>query len=150
MEKLIKEIIEKPLNHMGFKTIRIKLGQRRKNELQVMAERLSDGKLSIDDCVKISRHISSLLEVDDRIESDYLLEVSSPGIERPLLEPKDYEKFSGNQVRVKLSEKFEGFKSFTGELKGIDANKEITFLLEHKSLIVPFDSIIECSLKSNI
>ena len=149
MEKLIKEIIEKPLNHLGFKTIRIKLRQRRRNELQVMAERLSDGKLSIEDCVKISRHISSLLEVDDRVESDYLLEVSSPGVERPLVEPKDYAKFSGNKVRVRLSEKFDGDKNFSGELKGIDENNEVTFLLRQKLLTVPFDSIIECSLKLN-
>ncbi len=76
------------------------------------------GGVNVDDCRKASRHLSLLLEAEDFIEQQYILEVSSPGIERPLFKAEDYRRFSGKEIRLLTHDKVEGRKKFTGLLKG--------------------------------
>jgi ribosome maturation factor RimP len=76
------------------------------------------GGVSVDDCQRVSRHLSLLLEVEDFIDQHYILEVSSPGIERPLFKAEDYRRFSGKEIRLVTHGKIEGRKNFTGLLKG--------------------------------
>ena len=85
LEELIWEIIYKPIEEMGYKVVRIKKGIDGSKNLQIMAERLKDQKLDINDCVKISKHVSVLLEVDKRVEFNFGLEISSPGINLSLI-----------------------------------------------------------------
>jgi ribosome maturation factor RimP len=86
--------------------------------LQVMAERLDDAPMTVDDCTEISRSVSALLDVADPIAEAYMLEVSSPGIDRPLVRPEDYDRFAGFEARIELSAPVEGRKRFRGRLLG--------------------------------
>src|SRR3546814_14834490 len=88
--------------------------------LQVMAERADTRQLGIDDCEKISRRLSDLLDEADPIEHEYRLEVSSPGIDRPLTRPQDYDDWKGHVARVRLLEPRDGRKQFEGRLGGVD------------------------------
>ena len=76
------------------------------------------GGVNVDDCQRVSRHLSLLLEAEDCINQQYILEVSSPGIERPLFKAEDYRRFSGKEIRILTHDKIEGRKKFTGLLKG--------------------------------
>ena len=76
------------------------------------------GGVNVDDCQRASRHLSLLLEAEDCIEQQYILEVSSPGVERPLFKAQDYRRFSGKEIRLLTHDKIEGLKKFTGLLKG--------------------------------
>ena len=91
----ISQIIEDAVNELGFVLVRVKLsgGQAGRNHLQIMAEPSEEREMTVEDCQMISRHISVLLDVDDPISSAYVLEVSSPGIDRPLTRIRDFERF---------------------------------------------------------
>ena len=106
LEELIWEIIYKPIEEMGYKVVRIKKGIDGSKSLQIMAERLKDQKLDINDCVKISKHVSVLLEVDNRVEFNFGLEISSPGINRPLVKIEDFVRFRGYNLTVKLKKNY--------------------------------------------
>tara|TARA_B110000116_G_C16194985_1_gene298384 strand:- start:12 stop:494 length:483 start_codon:yes stop_codon:yes gene_type:complete len=150
IEETVKEIIQEPLYHLGYKIIRIKCGLNKKNDLQIMTERIVDEKLDIEDCVKINRHVSALLEVDPRIKTEFILEISSPGINRPLVEKEDYKKFSGNLVSVKLNESIEGRRKFKGKIISLSENNLVCFMVEEEEVYVPFYSIHECKLQYDI
>ena len=95
------------LKKLGYHLIRVKLIKlHEKKTLQIMAERIKDKKMNIEDCVFLSKHISTFLEVDDPISSSYDLEVSSGGLARPLTLIDDYESFKNNKAKIVLKEKF--------------------------------------------
>ena len=102
-----------------------------------MAERIKDKKMDIEDCVFLSKHISTFLEVDDPISSSYSLEVSSGGMSRPLTIIDDYESFKYNKAKIVLKEKFLGKKTYKGFLKGVD--KEGNILLETENHEIKFN-----------
>jgi ribosome maturation factor RimP len=89
------------------------------NTLQIMAER-PDGKMDADDCAALSRHLSEVLDAADPIEGEYALEVSSPGIDRPLTAPEDYARFAGHEARVELLSTVNGRSRFKGMIIGMD------------------------------
>lgn len=125
----IQGIVEPSLNDMGYAIVRIQVSGKHRITLQVMIERLDDTPLSMDDCVAASRHMSVLLEVDDPISDPYRLEVSSPGIDRPLLTVKDYHRFLGQRIKLQTQNVYEGRKRFRGILvaardDGIDIDVE--------------------------
>ena len=131
LEEQIKGRLFSRLKKLGYHLIRvklIKLGE--KKTLQIMAERIKDKKMGIEDCVFLSKHISTLLEVDDPICSSYVLEVSSGGIARPLTMIDDFKSFKNNKAKIVLKEKFLGKKTYKGFLGGVDGNGKI--LLETK------------------
>ena len=100
IEKTVWNILTDPIKGIGYNLIRVKLIGSKK--LQIMAERLSDKSLDINDCVKISKFVSVLFEKDDTINFDFVLEVSSPGINRPLIRIDDYREHLGSYVDIKL------------------------------------------------
>ncbi|MEX0299879.1 MAG: ribosome maturation factor RimP, partial [Kordiimonas sp.] len=93
----IAAIIEATVESMGYELIRVTYGGGRKPTLQIMAER-PDGTMGVEDCAKLSREVSLLLDVEDPLQGEYLLEVSSPGVDRPLTRPKDFERWVGFEV----------------------------------------------------
>jgi ribosome maturation factor RimP len=114
----IARIIEPALEAMGYRLVRVAVTGARRATLQVMAERLDEAPMSVDDCAAISRSISALLDVADPIAGAYTLEVSSPGIDRPLVRPEDYDRFAGFEARIELSEPLDGRKRYRGRLLG--------------------------------
>jgi ribosome maturation factor RimP len=91
--------------------------------LQVMAERMDERPMGVDDCTEVTHTVSALLDVADPIEHTYLLEVSSPGIDRPLVRREDYERFQGHEAKLELTAPIEGRRRFRGKLLGIEADR---------------------------
>ena len=138
VEEQIRDLLLLRLKKLGYHLIRVKLiCANSKKTLQIMAERIKDKKLYIEDCVFLSKHISTFLEVDDPISSSYSLEVSSGGMSRPLTIIDDYESFKYNKAKIVLKEKFLGKKTYKGFLKGVD--KEGNILLETENHEIKFN-----------
>ena len=114
----IRELIEPSVQAMGFDLVRVAFTGDVVTTLQVMAER-PDGTMSVDDCADLSRAISAILDVEDPIPGEYNLEVSSPGIDRPLVKPQDFDRFAGFEARVILHASLPGQRKFRGRLIGI-------------------------------
>lgn len=113
----LHSLIEPEVFRLGFELVRLSYGGGRP-VLQVMAER-PDGSMSVDDCAALSRALSDVLDAEDPIPGEYSLEVSSPGIDRPLTRPKDYTRWSGFDAKVALAVPLAGRKRFQGRLEGL-------------------------------
>jgi ribosome maturation factor RimP len=114
----IARLIEPSLEAMGYRVVRIIMSSR--TTLQIMAERADEAPMTVDDCAGISRSVSALLDVADPIAGAYMLEVSSPGLDRPLMRLEDYDRFAGFEARIDLGEPLDGRKRFRGRLLGRD------------------------------
>jgi ribosome maturation factor RimP len=120
----IETLIAPSLEAMGYRLVRVAVtGGRRAVVLQVMAERIDDKPMGVDDCTEVTHTVSALLDVEDPIESAYVLEVSSPGIDRPLVRREDYERFRGHEAKLELSAPIDGRRRFRGKLLGIEADR---------------------------
>ena len=143
--KRIEEIIEPTLTEMGYAIVRLQMQGDRRPTLQIMAERLDRKVMDVEDCANISRAISPLLDVDDPIEEAYSLEVSSPGVDRPLVRAEDFDRFAGFEAKVEMSYLIEGRKRFTGRLVGlVDGNVQI--LVDGVACDLPFEDIVKAKL----
>jgi ribosome maturation factor RimP len=117
----LQRIIEPEVQHLGYDLVRVcMIGGSSDPTLQVMAERPDTRQLDLDDCERISRRLSQVLDLCDPIEGSYRLEVSSPGIDRPLTRLKDYRDWAGHEARITLSKPRGERKQFTGILQGVD------------------------------
>src|SRR6202012_1694554 len=115
--------------------------------LQVMAERPSDGEMNVEDCAKLSRAISEIMDAADPISGEYVLEVSSPGVDRPLTRLKDFATFEGHEARIELDRMAEGRKRFRGVLAGVEGdNVAIDLEGEEATTLVPLAWIVEAKL----
>jgi ribosome maturation factor RimP len=114
----ITPIIEPSLEAMGYRLVRVAFLGARRATLQIMAERIDEAPMTVDDCTEISRSVSALLDVADPIADAYMLEVSSPGLDRPLTRPEDYDRFAGFEARIELGQPLDGRKRFRGRLLG--------------------------------
>lgn len=115
----IARIVEPSLTAMGYRLVRVMMIGR--TTLQIMAEHENDAPMTVEDCAEISRTVSALLDVADPIAGAYMLEISSPGIDRPLVRAEDYDRFSGFEARIELARPIEGRKRFRGRLLGTSA-----------------------------
>jgi len=116
-ESQVADLIEPALVDLGFRLVRVRVMGREEQTLQIMAER-DDGSLTIQDCMAISRQLSPLLDVHDPISGKYNLEVSSPGIDRPLVRPSDFDDWAGYEAKIELHEMLDGRKRFRGTIEG--------------------------------
>ena len=116
----LAKMIEPEVSNLGYDLVRVcMIGGSSDPTLQVMAERPDTRQLTIDDCERISRRLSDVLDMCDPIEGSYRLEVSSPGIDRPLTRLKDYKDWSGHEARITLHDPRDGRKQFTGTLQAV-------------------------------
>ena len=146
----LTDIIKPITDQMGFRLVRVKMiGQGAQRVLQVMAER-PDGTMDVEDCADLSRELSVMLDVTDPIEGNYSLEVSSPGIDRPLVSLEDYDRFQGYTAKIELSELIDGRRRFRGPLHGVeDQEVLIETEVEGKGRVIlglPFELIGEAKL----
>ncbi len=118
----VAELIEPALSGSGFRLVRVAVSGREGKTLQIMAER-PDGTLTIADCEAISKEISPLLDVHDPIAGSYHLEVSSPGIDRPIVRPSDFEVWSGYEAKIEVKQPIDGRKRFRGMLEGFEGGE---------------------------
>ncbi len=120
LEQRIARIVEPVANDLGYALVRVKLTAENGATLQIMAEDAL-GKFSIEDCERLSKDVSPVLDVEDPIDREYHLEVSSPGIDRPLVRARDFARFVGHEAKVELADALEGRKRFRGEIAASDA-----------------------------
>jgi ribosome maturation factor RimP len=118
----IEAMIAPSLEAMGYRTVRVVFTGGRRATLQVMAERLDEVAMTVDDCASISHAVSAILDVEDPIAERFDLEISSPGIDRPLVRREDYERFAGFEAKIDVSEPVEGRKRFRGTLLGVEGD----------------------------
>ena len=118
----IAAMAEPVLEDLGFRLVRVVLSGRNGSTVQIMAER-PDGMLTVEECAQISRRLSPVLDAHDPIEGQYHLEVSSPGIDRPLVRPSDFADWAGYEARIELKDLLAGRKRFRGTLAGLEAEE---------------------------
>jgi len=131
---------------MGYELVRVLLQGRQNLTLQVMAERSDRQPMNVDDCAEISRSISAILDVEDPIAEAYTLEVSSPGIDRPLTRPQDFERFAGFEAKVETVQPVEGRKRFRGQVMGLDEERQVRLVVETGEIAIPLASIKSAKL----
>lgn len=114
----ISEMVRPTVEALGYLLVRVQVSGRQRPRLQVMAERIDGRPMMVDDCASLSRSLSALLDVEDPIPTTYTLEVSSPGIDRPLVKLADYDRFAGGEARIELVRLVGGRRRFRGRLLG--------------------------------
>lgn len=115
----VERLVAPVLDGMGFELVRVRSSGGRRPTLQIMAEPADRGAMTVDDCAAISRNVSAVLDVDDPFAGAYTLEVSSPGLDRPLVRKEDYRRFAGRRARIETHRPIDGRRRFTGCLAGL-------------------------------
>jgi ribosome maturation factor RimP len=141
----VTELIEPTLHDMGFELVRVLMSGGQRPTLQVMVERSDQGPVTLDQCAEVSHAISALLDVADPLPGAYRLEVTSPGLERPLVRRADFERFAGFEARLETELPLEGRRRFRGRLLGI-ADDQVRLALPEGETSIPFDAIKKAKL----
>lgn len=149
-DRSLVEILDPVAEAAGYEIVRLRLmGSDHARRLQIMAE-TPDGEMNVEDCAKLSRAVSEILDAADPIKGEYTLEVSSPGVDRPLTRLKDFVTYEGFEAKIELDRVAEGRKRFRGTLVGVeDDNVAIDLEGEEETALVPFAWIIEAKLVLN-
>ena len=129
IDRRLADIVGPVIEGMGFELVRIRLMGGKTRTLQIMADR-PDGGIVVDDCGEISTAVSAVLDVEDPVEENYILEVSSPGIDRPLTRLKDFDAWKGWEARIETTELIDGRRRFKGTLAGTEGEEVLIDLEE--------------------
>jgi ribosome maturation factor RimP len=144
----VAEVAEPVLESLGYRLVRVKISSQNGCTVQVMAER-PDGSFTIEDCETVSRDLSPALDVEDPVDKAYNLEISSPGIDRPLVRPSDFVAWAGHEAKIEMSRPAEGRKRFRGRLDGIE-NDGLRIIVDTdegaKTFHLPFADVGEARL----
>jgi ribosome maturation factor RimP len=157
-EQKLQNLIEPSLTGMGYELVRVQMRGTERKTLQIMAERADRRLMTLDDCETISKTLSAVLDVADPISDRYALEVSSPGIDRPLIKLDDFDRFKGFEAKVDLKELVGPRKHFSGRLDGVKDNMilmtlekseavELPYELLHRAKLILTDALIDAHLK---
>lgn len=141
----VERLIAPAIGAMGYDIVRVQLSGGDRLRLQIMAERRSDGGMNVDDCAEVSRAVAAILDVEDPIDSAYTLEVSSPGIDRPLTRLADFDRFAGFEARVETALPVDGRRKFRGRLLGA-RGEDIVMVCEEAEVVLPFEAVHKAKL----
>ena len=140
----LEPILEPAIEAAGYRLVRLRLMGGKTKTLQIMAER-PDGTMSVEDCAILSHALLDFIEQEDPLEGDYELEVSSPGIDRPLTRLMDFARYAGHEAKVELAAPIDGRKRFRGLLLGLDGN-QVAMESQGARISFPFRGIAEAKL----
>ncbi|MBX6321525.1 MAG: ribosome maturation factor RimP [Rhodospirillaceae bacterium] len=141
----IEAMIAPSLDAMGYSLVRVLVAGGRRPTLQIMAERGDERPMTTDDCAEISRAVSALLDVEDPFPGPYTLEVSSPGLDRPLTRAADYVRFAGSAAKLETRLPIDGRKRFKGRLLGLDGDT-VRLSTEEGEAAIPLGEIVRAKL----
>ena len=144
IDRRLAEIVGPVIEDMGYELVRIRLMSGKTTTLQIMADK-PQGGIEVDDCAEISNAVSAVLDVEDPILDAYTLEVSSPGIDRPLTRMKDFEMFEGYVAKIETAELIDGRRRFKGELAGTEGD-EVLLTIEEGTIGLQFDWLSDAKL----
>ncbi len=144
IDRRIAGIVTPTIEGMGFELVRVRLMSGKKSTLQIMAER-PEGGIEVEDCARISRAVGAVLDVEDPVSGEYALEVSSPGIDRPLTRLKDFERYEDYEARSETSELIDGRRRFKGVLRGVE-DGEVLIEIPEGTVGLDFDWLTDAKL----
>ena len=144
IDRRMAEIITPVIEDMGFELVRVRLMSGKSTILQIMADK-PEGGIEVDDCAEISQAVSAVLDVEDPILDEYTLEVSSPGIDRPLTRLKDFEMFEGYEAKIETADMIDGRRRFKGALAGIEED-EVLINVDEGTIGLKFDWLSDAKL----
>ena len=147
-DRALLELIEPVAESLGLDIVRVRLmGGTLRRRLQIMAERPSDHDIAVEECARLSRAVSEIFDAADPIAGEYLLEVSSPGVDRPLTRQSDFDLFEGYEARLETDRMVEGRTRFKGILAGTEGeNIAIDLDGEEDTALIPFDWLVDAKL----
>jgi ribosome maturation factor RimP len=141
----VRALIAPSLADIGYEVVRVMTIGAEHTTLQIMAERLDEDTMTVEDCASISRTVSAIFDVEDPIIGAYTLEVSSPGLDRPLVRKKDFERYSGLEAKIELNQALNGQRRYSGILAGY-ADGVVTIVTENGATNLPFEKIDKAKL----
>jgi ribosome maturation factor RimP len=141
----VRALIAPSLADIGYEVVRVMTIGAERVTLQIMAERLDEDKMTVEDCASISRTVSAIFDVEDPIIGAYTLEISSPGLDRPLVREKDFERYSGLEAKIELHQALNGQRRYSGMLAGY-ADGIVTIITENGATNLPFEEIDKAKL----
>ena len=141
----IGRLVAPSLDSMGYDLVRVRVTGSGQPTLQIMAERKDRQDMTVEDCANISRNLSAVLDVEDPISESYALEVSSPGMDRPLTRLEDFERFAGFEAKIETKRPYDGHRKFTGRLAGV-RGQSIAIGGESGKAEIHFDEIARAKL----
>lgn len=142
----LQDMLEPVISELGYETVRvITIGQANPT-LQIMIDRLDGKDIVVEDCAKVSRKVSEVLDEKDPIKDQYNLEVSSPGLDRPLTKPEHFARFAGYEAKVETDELIENRKRFKGKIISIDGENTIRFEMDGTAYAIPFDAVSKAKI----
>lgn len=144
IDQRLAAIVQPMVEGMGFELVRLRLMAGKHPTLQIMAER-PDGGIEVDDCAAISNAVSAILDVEDPIEDEYTLEVSSPGIDRPLTRLKDFAAWADHVAKLETHDLIDGRKRFKGVLRGVEGD-ELLIEIPEGTIGLKLDWLVEAKL----
>ncbi len=144
IDRRLAEIITPVIEDMGFELVRVRLMSAKSTTLQIMADK-PEGGIEVDDLSLVSQAIGAVLDVEDPILDEYTLEVSSPGIDRPLTRLKDFEAFEGYEAKIETADLIDGRRRFKGELAGVEGN-EVLINVEEGTIGLQFEWLTDAKL----
>lgn len=149
LDARVAAIVEPVIEDLGYRLVRVKVSAQNGCTLQIMAER-PDGTMTVEDCETVSRAVSPVLDVDDPINKAYHLEISSPGIDRPLVRKSDFDRWMGHDTKVELARLVDGRKRFRGILLGTRGDAMVMRLdgakAEQAEVALPMEDIADARL----
>jgi ribosome maturation factor RimP len=140
----VRDLIGPSVEAMGYDLVRVRYIPTSRRTLQLMAER-PDGTMTVEDCAELSRAVSAILDVEDPIRGEYNLEVSSPGIDRPLVRERDFEKYTGFEAKVEMATPIAGQRRFRGVIDGLDQG-QVVLNAQQGQVQLPFEGIEHAKL----
>jgi ribosome maturation factor RimP len=144
IDRRIAAIVQPAIEALGFELVRVRLMGGQRKTLQIMADR-PEGGIEVDECARISTAVSAVLDVEDPLADAYVLEVSSPGIDRPLTRLKDFDMWEGYEARLETDEMIDGRRRFKGVLQGTEGD-EVLIAIEEGTIGLKFDWLTDAKL----
>ncbi len=142
----LQDLLEPVISELGYETVRIMTIGQTNPTLQIMIDKLDGSDIVVEDCAKVSRKVSEVLDEKDPIKDQYNLEVSSPGLDRPLTKPEHFARFAGYEAKVETDELIENRKRFKGKILDINDSENIRFEMDGTEYEIPFAAVSKAKI----
>ena len=142
----LEDMLTPVINQLGFDVVRILTIGQKNPTLQIMIERKDRTDIVVDDCATVSRAVSDILDEKDPIKDQYNLEVSSPGLDRPLTKAEHFQRFAGYEAKIETSVEVDARKRFKGRILSLDDKENIHFDMDGKEWVIPFEAVSKAKL----
>ena len=145
VEERVIALIEPTASGLGYRVVRVRLSGNRRKRLQIMAERVTDGQMGIDDCGRLSRALAPVFDLDDPVDGEYDLEISSPGIDRPLMRIEDFERFVGFDAKLETAVPVNNQRRWKGVISAVEGD-DITLATDQGEAKLKFSALSDARL----